>query len=161
MRNTGDQRMTPRPSPVRPTAACRRLVGRTLARFVMVLAVFAPAAAPGQALTPEVRRIAAAADARRDGAIGLLERVVNIDSATRNLGGVKRAGVGPGFYYDSGAIAAPEAVFHTSMPMASQPRWPREGSSAGPPYVLGSGSAGVSSACAVLSHVPRGSGPWP
>jgi len=45
-----------------------------------------------QALSPEERKIAAYVDAHAAEAIALLEKVVNIESATQNLAGVKRVG---------------------------------------------------------------------
>ncbi|HMB07865.1 MAG TPA: hypothetical protein VKP69_29565 [Isosphaeraceae bacterium] len=51
-----------------------------------------PAAAYAQGLTPEERRIANFVDDLREEPIEFLERVVNIDSATQNLGGVRKVG---------------------------------------------------------------------
>lgn len=48
--------------------------------------------AGAQALSPEEQKIVAYVDAHKDEAVSLLEKVVNIESATQNLAGVKRVG---------------------------------------------------------------------
>ena len=48
--------------------------------------------ANAQALSPEEQKIVAYVDAHAPEAVTLLEKVVNIESATQNLAGVKRVG---------------------------------------------------------------------
>ena len=60
----------------------------TLPLFVLLLAVSAVA----QSLSSEEKRIVAYVDSHMDEAIGLLGRVVDIESATQNATGVKRVG---------------------------------------------------------------------
>jgi glutamate carboxypeptidase len=57
-----------------------------------VLGALAAVPVRAQTLTPVERRIAAYADAHAEEAIALLERVVNINSGTRNLAGVREVG---------------------------------------------------------------------
>jgi hypothetical protein len=52
----------------------------------------AAAAVIADSLTPTERRIASAVDERNAQALALLERVVNINSGTMNLAGVRRVG---------------------------------------------------------------------
>ena len=80
------------PSPVQRIAIGRRPVSPTLGRLLAFLAATIPAAAYAQGLTPEERRIADYVDGLREEPIGFLERVVNIDSATQNLAGVREVG---------------------------------------------------------------------
>jgi glutamate carboxypeptidase len=61
-----------------------------LASTLLLLILFQATSA--QALSPEERQIVSYVDAHQDEAISLLERVVNIESATQNLTGVKRVG---------------------------------------------------------------------
>jgi glutamate carboxypeptidase len=62
----------------------------SLASTLLLLILFQAAGA--QALSPEERQIISYVDAHKDEAIALLERVVNIESATQNVAGVKRVG---------------------------------------------------------------------
>jgi len=80
------------PSPVPRIAIGRRPLSPTLGRLFAVLVAAMPAAAYAQALAPEERRIADFVDGLREEPIAFLERVVNIDSATRNLAGVREVG---------------------------------------------------------------------
>lgn len=67
---------------------------RTLALPLAVLAASAFGAAPAaaQRLSAEERRVAAYVDAHTDEAVGLLERIVNINSGTMNARGVRMVG---------------------------------------------------------------------
>ncbi len=65
---------------------------RTLGLLIVLAGLVAPAPVRGQGLSADEQRIVAAVDARADEATALLERVVNIDSATENLEGVRRVG---------------------------------------------------------------------
>src|SRR2546425_6323316 len=62
----------------------------SLATTVLLLCFFQ--AANAQRLSPEERKIVSYVDAHANEAVALLERVVNIESATQNLAGVKRVG---------------------------------------------------------------------
>ncbi len=65
----------------------------TTARILLCLALLGPAmAAQAQGLSAEERRIVAGVDARIAEATALLERVVNMPSATQNLMGVREVG---------------------------------------------------------------------
>ncbi len=59
--------------------------------LIVLIACFA-SAAKSQNLSPEEQRIVNYIDAHKDEAIALLERVVNIESATQNTAGVKQVG---------------------------------------------------------------------
>ena len=80
------------PSPVPRIAIDRRPASPTLGRLLAFLVAAMPAAAYAQGLAPEERRIVDHVDGLREEPIALLERVVNIDSATRNLAGVREVG---------------------------------------------------------------------
>ncbi len=80
------------PSSVQRIAISRRPVSPTLGSLFALLVATIPAAAYAQGLTPEERRIANFIDDLREEPIEFLERVVNIDSATQNLGGVRKVG---------------------------------------------------------------------
>src|SRR4051794_79503 len=80
------------PSSAQRIAISRRPVSQTLGRLLALLVATIPEAASAQGLAPEERRIAAFVDDLREEPIAFLERVVNIDSATQNLGGVRRVG---------------------------------------------------------------------
>ena len=56
------------------------------------LLFFVSQAASAQALSPEEQKIVSYVEAHKDDAISLLERVVNIESATQNIAGVKLVG---------------------------------------------------------------------
>lgn len=72
------------PRPVRPLHyALPLLAGAALAL---------PAAAPAQGLSPQERRIAAYVDAHTEDAVGLLQRMVDVNSGTMNTAGVRRVG---------------------------------------------------------------------
>ena len=62
----------------------------SLASIVLLLCFFQ--AANAQTLSPEERKIVSYVDAHADEAVALLEKVVNIESATQNLPGVKSVG---------------------------------------------------------------------
>jgi glutamate carboxypeptidase len=79
--------------PVRPIPEGRRSARPALGRIFALLAATMPAAASAQGLTAEERRIANFVDGLREDPIEFLERVVNIESATQNLAGVRRVGV--------------------------------------------------------------------
>ena len=68
---------------------------RPLRRALPLLAGAAlalPAAARAQALSPQERRIAAYVDAHTEDAVGLLQRLVDVNSGTMNPAGVRRVG---------------------------------------------------------------------
>lgn len=68
-------------------------MSNTTTRILLFLVLLAPAlAAQAQGLSTEERRIVASVDARMAEATALLERVVNIPSATQNLAGVRQVG---------------------------------------------------------------------
>ena len=58
----------------------------------LLLIAFVVPIANAQKLAPEEQRIVNYVDAHKDEAIALLERVVNIESATQNTAGVKQVG---------------------------------------------------------------------
>src|SRR5437660_515381 len=60
--------------------------------FCFSLALLIPSEASAQSLTPAERTIARVVDARNAEALALLERVVNINSGTMNLAGVRAVG---------------------------------------------------------------------
>ena len=64
----------------------------TFALTATLLLIFSFQIAGAQALSPEEKRIVAYIDAHAAEAVSLLEKVVNIESATQNVAGVKRVG---------------------------------------------------------------------
>jgi glutamate carboxypeptidase len=60
--------------------------------LVAALAAAAPAIAQAQGLSPQEQRIVQYVDAHADEAVGFLERVVNINSGTLNVEGVRQVG---------------------------------------------------------------------
>ena len=64
----------------------------TFALTATLLLIFSFQIADAQALSPEEKRIVAYIDAHAAEAVSLLEKVVNIESATQNVAGVKRVG---------------------------------------------------------------------
>ena len=64
----------------------------TFALTATLLLIFSFQIARAQALSPEEKRIVAYIDAHAAEAVSLLEKVVNIESATQNVAGVKRVG---------------------------------------------------------------------
>ena len=64
----------------------------TFALTAALLLIFSFQIAGAQALSPEEKRIVAYIDAHTAEAVSLLEKVVNIESATQNVAGVKRVG---------------------------------------------------------------------
>src|SRR3954466_13040246 len=61
-------------------------------RQLVMLSFFAAATAAGQTLTASERAVASAVDANNRQALALLERVVNINSGTNNVTGVRAVG---------------------------------------------------------------------
>ncbi len=84
--------MSPCPAPAFRIASRRRPVFPMFGRLLAFLAVILPNAASAQGLAPEERRIANFVEDLREEPIAFLERVVNIESATQNLAGVRKAG---------------------------------------------------------------------
>jgi glutamate carboxypeptidase len=68
----------------------RRVVLALSAALALVL--IEPSGVVAEGLSPDEQRIAAYADANHDEAVALLERLVNIPSATQNLVGVRKVG---------------------------------------------------------------------
>src|SRR5579871_230038 len=64
----------------------------TLTLFVMAAAAIAPAAQTGATLSANERALVSYIDAHNDAGLALLERVVNINSGTENLAGVRAVG---------------------------------------------------------------------
>ncbi len=91
--------MASHPAPVNPRKMLLLMTSRSLRRaavFGLAILVWMPragAAPAGQdALTAPERGLAAAVDAENNAALALLERVVNINSGTQNLDGVRQVG---------------------------------------------------------------------
>ncbi|MCA1685100.1 MAG: hypothetical protein LC745_03780 [Planctomycetia bacterium] len=60
--------------------------------LVLTIALVAPASSPAQGLSDGERKVTGYVDAHRDEAVALLERAVNIPSATDNTAGVRAVG---------------------------------------------------------------------
>src|SRR4051794_13478784 len=83
------------PMPGRPPSVQRIAIGRwpvspILGRLLALLVVAIPEAAYARGLAPEERHIADSVDDLREEPIGFLDRVVDIDSATQDLDGVRK-----------------------------------------------------------------------
>jgi glutamate carboxypeptidase len=70
----------------------RRATLLALVGLAAALVVLTPAAPADEGLSPEERRVADYVDGHRERAVSLLEQVVNIESATLNLAGVRKVG---------------------------------------------------------------------
>jgi glutamate carboxypeptidase len=68
------------------------MMHRNLLTVVAVILLATTSAARAQSLTAEERRVLERVDSNIDAAIELLDRIVSIDSATQNAGGVRRVG---------------------------------------------------------------------
>jgi glutamate carboxypeptidase len=85
--------MARRSALLRPIRDARRAgPPATLGYLVVILASSSPATAPAQAVSAAERRIADSIDGLTAEAVALLGRVVDIDSSTQNLDGVKAVG---------------------------------------------------------------------
>ena len=70
----------------------KKIVSGLASALVLICCFQAVNAQARSPLSPEEQKIVAYVDAHKDEAVSLLEKVVNIESATQNLAGVKRVG---------------------------------------------------------------------